>query len=282
MMSGLTIAILEDSLVKVETALWAIERVFGSEAEIYRYELLKHLKMADQKFDLLISDLNLPDSDSSETARFLLTEGWTLARMVLVASTDDETTDFIVARGRGHFESFYKPGSFSKQLSRARDRLLNNQTHLVGLAPSEQVSTTAPQPKKHNETTASILGEWVFDDLLNRVEISLPILRFLGYGRDELNSIEQLLNLSHPSDHVRLEYAIAGLNRGAFRNFSCSFRIQTKAGKWVWLTSKGVSNSQGIGRSQKSFSLTCWKFLDAEREGPVRFDPNQTSSQVIL
>lgn len=281
-MSGLTIGILEDSLVKVETALWAIERVFGTQAEIYRYELLKHLKVAHQKFDLLISDLNLPDSDSSETARFLLTEGWTLARMVLVASTDDETTDFIVSRGRGHFESFYKPGNFSTQLMRARDRLLKSQNHMIGLAQSQQILAGTVQAKTHNETSASLCGEWVFDDLISSVDISLPILRFLGYGRDELSCIKQLLDLTHPSDHVRLDYAISGLSRGTFKNFSCSFRIKSKAGKWVWLTSKGIPKQEDIAARQKSFSLTCWKFLDAEMEGPVKFDPNQVSSQVAI
>lgn len=90
------IAILEDDDMKALVANNAIEAVFPSAcSSIKRFETLCELEQCHEKFNVLVSDLNLPDSPGSSTAEFLKKQCKTLADFIVIFSTDANLSEAI-------------------------------------------------------------------------------------------------------------------------------------------------------------------------------------------
>lgn len=83
------IAILEDDDMKALVANNAIEAVFPSAcSSVRRFGTLCELEQCQERFNVLVSDLNLPDSPGTSTAEFLKTQCQGLADFIVIFSSD--------------------------------------------------------------------------------------------------------------------------------------------------------------------------------------------------
>lgn len=95
----ITIGFLEDNSLKCAVLENSLSGLLSDDV-LERFESLSQLQLRmasnSKPFDLFISDLNLSDSSSVSTARFLEKEPSRLAKLILLNSSDLEVTQILV------------------------------------------------------------------------------------------------------------------------------------------------------------------------------------------
>lgn len=94
------IGILEDNSFKCAALKHVLSIVLSKNDSLEVFDSLGPLRLKvnehTEPFDILISDLNLPDSGATQTAMFLEKEVSRLAKLILVNSSDLQTTEMLV------------------------------------------------------------------------------------------------------------------------------------------------------------------------------------------
>lgn len=121
------IAILEDNEIKAILLKDAIQNQTGKHSNIFQFKTLKELKNnSKHKFDLIISDLHLPDSSGQETAAFLNNYGAKNARHVLIFSADHELGNELIKKNKQNFSQVKDFSSLSEAIDQVLFRLTTN------------------------------------------------------------------------------------------------------------------------------------------------------------
>ncbi len=120
------IAILEDNEIKIILLKDAIETLVGKRSTILEYKTLTEFKNnRKHSFDLMISDLHLPDSSGKETAQFLSQYGLKIAKHIVIFSADHELGTSLIHAHTNRFSQVKDLSNLNLTLDKVLETFVN-------------------------------------------------------------------------------------------------------------------------------------------------------------
>jgi PAS domain S-box-containing protein len=185
--------------------------------------LSKGLKrVAEQEFDVILLDLNLPDSRGLDTLSRLLRRASPIPIVVIGGLADDPTTFEAVRQGA---QDYLVKGEISGPML---GRVLR---YAIERKQAEQVL-------RESERSLKLIAENTRDTILaydmqqRLIYVNPAVKELTGYGADELME-RNFINWLHPDDEARMMQLWDGLYKGQ-GYVNQEFRIVTKSGQVKW------------------------------------------------
>jgi PAS domain S-box-containing protein len=195
-------------------------------------------RMENQEFDIIILDLNLPESGGIETLDRIMGLPGIMPPIIVLTGLDDEDIG-LSAIERGAEDFLVKNTINAVQLSRSiRYAIERNRM--------ENQRKSAIKALQENEARLSMAlevgdaGVWEWDLINDTVRFDDRFHVMLGYTPGELpNTLDEWMSYHHPDDipvwMPKAEAYISGENP----QYESEHRIRDKGGSWVWVFTRG-------------------------------------------
>lgn len=202
-----------------------------------RFELIWRENLADgeqiiaqQKIDVVLVDLSLPDSRGLDTVRRIRKA--TRVLPIIVLTGHDDTEFSLKALDCGAQDYLIKTSIDTDSLVRAIRYALTRISLEKRLYESEQRMTMALQ--------SASLGLWDWHIPSGKVIFNEQWASMLGYRLDEIEpSIDIWKRLVHPDDWQVITASLDPHLRGETESYSAEHRLLHKQGHWVWVHDTG-------------------------------------------
>jgi len=211
----------------------------------------------DLVVDLVLLDLNLPDSRGLETLHRLRRRAPDLAVVVLSGQSDVALAAEAVESGA---QDYLVKGRFDAELlDRALRHALSRHRLSARLRESEERYSLALEGA-HD-------GIWDWDLTTDHLFVSDRWREMLGFGNhEEFRRPEDWFSLVVPEDLRRLRTAINAHRRGISPHLEVEHRVRTKQGRIRWVLTRGaaVADEQGRTRRLAGSQTDITRFKEAE------------------
>ena len=263
------ILLLEDNpgdagLLQAELATYAPGEFALTRVEC-QADALKQIK--DEQFDVVLSDLDLPDSTGLATMRAILAAAPKLPLVVLTGLQDDELGRTAIRQGaqdflvKGEANGALIARTLRYAIERAR---LENQLHEVNATLERRVAertaelVSASDSLRENEAQLRLTTEmaniaiWEYDFKADQMLRSANHDQLYGLVRQERWNIDTFLKATHPDDRHRGDEIIRkAVAPGGADDYAFDFRVVWPAGQlhWLWVRGQVIkrdSSGQGL------------------------------------
>ena len=191
---------------------------------------LEQLKQFE--FDLVLSDLSLPDSHGSETFTKLSTQASHLPIVVLSGSSKEEIA--MQALQEGAQDYLVKGEIDHKLIVRALRYAIERKQVQLALRQSEERYILAARGAND--------GLWDWDLVKERVYFSPRWKQMLGYTEAEISDdIAEWFERVHPDDEPYLQEDLVAHFQGKTEHFENEHRLQHKDGSYLWILCRGFA-----------------------------------------
>jgi diguanylate cyclase (GGDEF)-like protein/PAS domain S-box-containing protein len=188
--------------------------------------------LAQVKFDLILLDISLPDSQGIETLGRLLVETPHIPIIVLTGVDNEEIASEALRRGaqdylvKGHISSWLMARSVRYAIERHR--------------ASEALRESQERYALAARATSDGLWDWNLHS--NEIYYSPRWCLMLGYTEEEIgNSPAEWFSRIHPEDLEETQQAIEQHLRGEAPHFEHEYRIRHRNGHYRWVLSRGLA-----------------------------------------
>lgn len=183
--------------------------------------------------DLFLIDMLMPGMDGNELVEQLRLKSEFTQTPIIIVTVSEEKGLIHNSFEVGVSDFLRKPWDKFELAARVKAHIERNNA-LKALTNSELRFTQAMQ--------ASREGLWEYNIATGEMYFSLGYYRMLGYEQNEFPaSFEAWKNLLHPDDLNRSLQIFDSSIKTKRKNFEFEFRLNTKAGAWCWISSKGTA-----------------------------------------
>lgn len=181
--------------------------------------------------DVILSDLNLPDSRGYETVH-QITQRAPNVPILLLTCMVDETLPLQAIR-EGAQDYLAKPELSGALLSRSIRYAIERKRSEEALRISQERYSLAVQGASD--------GIWDWDLKSNRIYYSPRWKAMLGYAEHEIqDQPDEWFGRIHPDDIHQVRLALAAHYQGRRQHFESEYRIQHKQNKYLWVLTRGL------------------------------------------
>ncbi|NOZ79216.1 MAG: EAL domain-containing protein [Acidobacteria bacterium] len=189
-------------------------------------------RLQPEAFDIVLLDLNLPDSRGLETFDRVNAHCPSVPVIVLTNQTDEEMASDAVRRGAQDY--LLKQDTEAPLLVRAIRYALERKAAEKAIRDSEQRYALAIRGAND--------GIWDWDLVHSTIFFSPRWKWMIGAGPDELtNQPEEWLDRVHPSDREVLEAAIQAHIDGRTPHLEAEYRLRHADGAYRWMLVRGLA-----------------------------------------
>jgi len=224
--------------------------------------------LSRKPFDVILLDLNLPDSSGLETCQ-RLSRAAGQAPIIILTGADDEAIaaeamrlgvqDYLV-KGQAYGSVIGRTIRYTVERSQANARLQEQAEELQSRAEelrtqAEELATVnatlrESEERLHLAMEAGRVGIWEWEVGTERVTWSQGIYALLGYTPGAVTSTHQALRQRiHPEDLTRHDQALRE-SMVCCEDYACEFRVVWADGSVHWVEGRGqyayVDNAEGI------------------------------------
>jgi diguanylate cyclase (GGDEF)-like protein/PAS domain S-box-containing protein len=195
-------------------------------------ELIQNVQDGEKPFDVVLLDLNLPDSSGFDTFDRLYAQAhW--APIILMTCLDNESLALQAVR-KGAQDYLVKSELNGNLLSRAIRYAIERKRVEEALRESEERYILAVHGAND--------GLWDWHLRSNRIYYSPRWKKMLGYEDGELSdSPDEWMKRIHPDDYENVRIGLLAHIKGLSANFECEYRIQRKDGSYIWVQARGLA-----------------------------------------
>ena len=188
-------------------------------------------QLAQDEFDLILSDLSLPDSHGPETFIKLSAQAAHLPIVVLSGSTDEGIAVQALQEGA---QDYLVKGEFDhKLIVRALRYAIERKQVQLALRQSEERYILAARGAND--------GLWDWDLIADTVYFSPRWKEMLGYTETEISeNISEWFQRAHPDEEQRLQDDLMAHLRGETSHFESEHRLRHKDGSYRWMLCRGL------------------------------------------
>lgn len=184
--------------------------------------------------DIVISDYNLPMFDGMQALKILIDFDDTIPFIIFTGSLNEETAVKCMKAGATDYVLKDRirrlPFSLRDAISK-KHALMAKEKAESSLRESEGRLKLALEVSEH--------GFWDWDMDSDEVYFSPGWYSMFGYGPDELpGTLDSWKSLLHPDDRDRVVSRLLGQLK-KLEIFQMDFRMQSRSGRWVWVTGRG-------------------------------------------
>ncbi len=189
-------------------------------------------QLSQREFDLILSDLSLPDSHGSETFIKLSAAATHLPIVVLSGSSDEKIAVQALQEGA---QDYLVKGEFDhKLIVRALSYAIERKQVQLALRQSEERYSLAAQGAND--------GLWDWDLESDKVYYSSRWKEMLGYADNEIGeAISEWFQRVHPNDIETLKEDLANHLDGKSSHLENEHRLRHKDGSYRWLLCRGIA-----------------------------------------
>lgn len=200
-----------------------------------------HLVVNDVLPDVVLLDLNLPDSTGIETVHACKK---LISGTPIVVLTGHDDTEFALQALEAGAQDYLIKGSLdADSLSRAMRYAISRAKLEQRLVLSEERMAAAIEGGKLG------VWDWLFDR--NEFEFSDRWLAAVGFDKTSVGlpaNADAWLARIHPEDRSHFDLAVERHVSGELPNYQCEFRIRHREGHWVWIFESGhITERDGAG-----------------------------------
>ena len=199
-------------------------------------------RLAQDEFDLVLSDLSLPDSHGPETFINLSAQATHLPIVVLSGSTDESIAMQALQEGA---QDYLVKGEFDhKLIVRALRYAIERKQVQLALRQSEERYILAARGAND--------GLWDWDLVADRVYFSPRWKEMLGYTEAEIGTnISEWFQRVHPDEQQQVQDDLMAHLRGETNHFESEHRLRHKDGSYLWMLCRGLVVQGANGRPQR-------------------------------
>lgn len=188
------------------------------------------LAFSQQNIDVVLLDLNLPDSQGLDTVLHIRKAACT--QPIIVLTGHDDTEFALQALDCGAQDYLVKSDIDTAGLVRAIRYAMSRASLERRLYESEQRMSLALQGAE--------LGLWDWHIPSGKMISNGLWAKMLGYAPDEIDThIDSWAVLVHPDDWPTIQAAQEPHLRGETEFYSADYRLKHKLGHWIWIHSAG-------------------------------------------
>lgn len=219
--------------------------------------------VGDAEVELVLLDLNLPDSRGLDTLHRFQRRAPDVALVILSGQSDTQTAALAVGSGA---QDYLVKGRFDAELL---DRALRHAHSRHRLSSRLRVS----EERYSLALEGAHDGIWDWDLVTDRLFVSDRWRKMLGFApEDEFTRPEDWFSLVVPEDLRRLRTALNEHRRGQTPHLEVEHRVRTKQGRIRWVLTRGaaVCDDQGRVRRLAGSQTDITRFKEAEAR--LRYD----------
>lgn len=199
-------------------------------------------KLDQEYFDLILSDLSLPDSHGPET--FIRLNAHSPHLPIVVLSGSDDETLAVKALQEGAQDYLVKGKANGSLIIRSLRYAIERKQAQQALQASEERYTLTARGANDG------LWDWHLD--LNIAFFSSRWKAMLGFGEDEMNDhISEWFKRVHPGDYKSLLQAVGDHIIGKTPHLESEYRIRHKDGRYLWVLCRGLAVRKPNGRAYR-------------------------------
>ena len=199
-------------------------------------------RLAEQRYDVVLLDLNLPDGSGIESLHRVRAAAPNVPVVILTNMEDQEAAVAMVAEGAQDY--VVKRHITSELLRRSIRYAIARQEAEASLRASEERYALAVAGARD--------GIWDWDLLRGEVHFSPRWFEMLHLqGGDELSVPATWFDRVHPEDQVGLDQALNAHLRGDSPYLEHEFRMRNGVGQTMWTLCRGVAIRDATGRATR-------------------------------
>ena len=199
-------------------------------------------RLAEQRYDVVLLDLNLPDGSGIESLHRVRAAAPNVPVVILTNMEDQEAAVAMVAEGAQDY--VVKRHITSELLRRSIRYAIARQEAEASLRASEERYALAVAGARD--------GIWDWDLLRGEVHFSPRWFEMLHLqGGDELSVPATWFDRVHPEDQVGLDQALNAHLRGDSPYLEHEFRMRNGVGQAIWTLCRGVAIRDATGRATR-------------------------------
>ncbi|MDR5897573.1 diguanylate cyclase [Halomonas vilamensis] len=234
-MQNLSIVLVEDEPGDAGLIRYSL-KFSGNEHDVHWVSSLEaldtHLRAAAASPDVILLDLNLPDSSGLDT----ISRCKAMAREtpIVVLTGHDDMKFSLKALEAGAQDYLIKDGVEAEALLRAIRYAMERHQLEKRLQESEELMMAAIE--------GGSLGIWEWNLITDACYTSERLLKNVGFDADDDAApvtLSQWLALTHPDDTSAVEQALNRHINGEAPRYQHEFRLKHKQGHWVWVFESG-------------------------------------------
>jgi diguanylate cyclase (GGDEF)-like protein/PAS domain S-box-containing protein len=205
-------------------------------------ELTQNTQEVEKPFDVVLLDLNLPDSSGFDTFdRLYVQARW--APIILMTCLDNESLALQAVR-KGAQDYLVKSELNGNLLARSIRYAIERKRVEEALRESEERYILAVHGAND--------GLWDWHLQTNRIYYSPRWKQMLGYEDRELSdSPDEWMKRIHPEDCENVRHNLLAHIKGLSANFECEYRIKRKEGGYIWVQVRGLAVRDEHGRAYR-------------------------------
>lgn len=189
-------------------------------------------QLARSRFDLVLLDLNLPDSRGLDTFETIHSHHPDVPKIVMTGQDDREQAVEAVRKGA---QDYLVKGKVDTEL------LVRAIRYAIERSRSEYQLTETRQRYELAVRGAND-GIWDWDLEGEEIFLSARWKEILGYREDEIGAHpDDWLSKVHPADLEQLKEELAAHLAGESEHFECEHRVLDRSGNFRWVLSRGVA-----------------------------------------
>lgn len=260
------ILVVDDNEMNRDLLVRRLERRgFAMDTAVGGYDALE--KLAIEKFDLVLLDINMPDLDGVSVLEKVRTTQAPSELPIIMVSARDASESIAEAINKGANDYITKPVDFPVALARIHTQLDVLKAHQK-LKESEERYALAFRGAND--------GLWDWDIKNGTVYYSDRWQEMLGYTPGEFgDSPDDWLDLVHPEEADRLKQALEAHLLGQSDALEYEYRALHKDGTFRWLLTRGVASrgpdGQALRISGSQTDVTRSKVYDPITSIPNKF-----------
>jgi diguanylate cyclase (GGDEF)-like protein/PAS domain S-box-containing protein len=226
-------------------------------------EFVQNCQEDEKPFDVILLDLNLPDSSGFDTFdRFYVHARW--APIILMTCLDNESLALQAVR-KGAQDYLVKSELNGNLLARSIRYAIERKRVEEALRESEERYILAVHGAND--------GLWDWHLRTNRIYYSPRWKQMLGYEDSELSeSPDEWMNRIHHEDHENVRGSLVAHIKGLSANFECEYRIQRKDGSYIWVQARGLAVRDEHGRAYRMAGSQTDISLQKRTEEQLQFE----------
>ena len=233
-MTNCKVLLVEDIESEAKLVMKNLKLVSGWRFSVEHYDRLNPAlqRVAEQPFDVILIDLNLPDCAGIDVCRKMLAVAGQIPVIVLTNQTSDELGTKAMREGAQDY--LIKREVDGPLLGRAIRYAIERERTEHALRQSEQRYSLA--------VAGANDGIWDWDLVDNTVHFSARWKAIVGYSEREMaDRIEEWFDRIDKRDREHFDDALNQHVEGATKHFECEYRLIARGDETRWVLSRGLA-----------------------------------------